>query len=196
MKHEHEFILKTELTLNSNTIFFSCQLPSTDLNVEDFVYAYISNGQFFLDAEYGKWKKTDELEVKNLQLKLEIISFDEFHDILLDMLITKRVHFHEGPYGTKIDEGYARELIGRFTNYLNIDNEKEWTFYTMPRDYVNSSKEELDFLHDMDTHYYRPMGEANKENPLGKYFHNLGYDAFLIFHNGKDIFFLLTNGSD
>ena len=198
----HKFIKQTEQVLNSNTIFFSVELPQGESNAIAFIEQSIKTGKF---CEYagGELMKfcPENPAISNLEWMPLKVSFEKFKEVLVDMLVVNKVHFHDAPYGGRWDEKYATILVEEFWLSILIDNptresEEQWAFYTMPRDYVNSTKEELEFLQTHDSASYRPMSIKNTDNPLGKYFCGFGGDCFLIFHTDKRVYCLLTNGCD
>ena len=198
----HKFIEQTEQVLNSNTIFFSVDLPLGENDAIGFMEQSIKSGKFCDYAGDTLLKLSPEdRSIANLEWRPKEINFNKFKEILVDMLVVRGVHFQDAPYGGNWDEKYATNLVEDFWLSILFENpddesEDQWAFYTMPRDYVNSTKEEIEFLHAPNISTYRPMSIRNTDNPLGKYFCEFGGDCFLIFHTKMRVYCLLTNGCD
>lgn len=203
------FIEAIDQVLNSNTVFIK-QDFSAQSNPATFMKDAFGSGAF-CDWVWGagEYRKNGQ-QIPHVDLRLQALRFSEFKNILEDMLAVKGNYFHDSPYKVILAENQVRFLVGDFIESTVNDGQErshlqrekeidaEWRFYTMPREYIHSEDWEKEFLGQEQQGIYRPMAIAdlNADNFLARYFCYLGLDCFLVFHNGKHIYFLLTNGGD
>jgi hypothetical protein len=203
------FIEAVDQVLNSNSVFIKQDFSAQD-NPTGFMKEAFGSGAF-CDWVWGAGEYTKGgREIRNVDLRLQALSFSGFKDILEDMLAVKGKYFHDSPYKVKLAENRVRLLLDDFIEATVNDGQEsshlkrmaeidaEWSFYTMPREYIHSEDWEKEFLWKEQQDIYRPMAMAdlNMDNFLARYFCYLGLDCFLVFHNDQHIYFLLTNGGD
>ena len=194
---KHKFIEQTKQVLNSNTIFFAVDIPLDKDDPITYAEELIRNGRFCnLEGNYLMLYQNEfNLAIPNFEWSPIEIDFKSFKEILVDMLVVTKLHFWNSPNGGTWDPIYAANLVDDFWLSILINQEeKVWKFYTMPRDFVNSTIEEKKYLEVVPDGVYRPM-MGPKANPLGRYFDHFGSDCFLVFHSSQRIYFLLTNGN-
>lgn len=201
------FIEAVDQVLNSNTVFIK-QDFSAHTDPMAYLKEAFSSGAF-CDWLWGADEyKRGGREIPSIDFRLQVLKFSGFKSILKDMLAVEGDYFHDSPYKVKLGDSQVRFLLDDFIeSTVNEAQEKshmkriaeidtEWHFYSMPRDYINSTNSEKEFLAKEQEGVYKPMSDINADNFLARFFCYLGLDCFLVFHNDKHIYFLLTNGGD
>lgn len=198
------FIGAVDQVLNSATV-----LIERELNKQTDIIAYVDeafrSGKFYswmMDALGEDFPKS-EPPLLNIQFRLLPFSFGKFKQMLEEMLSVKR-----SPYQIDLAQDHIRLLVddfiestvnaGQERSHLQRTEEIEtaWRFYCLPRHDPNAWSHEIDYPGTDEGGLCKASGESNTGNYLSDYFYNLYGDAFLVFHNGHKVYFLLTNGSD
>jgi hypothetical protein len=198
------FIEAVEQVLNGATVFIEQEFnPST--GVMAYVDEAFQSGKFYdwMQEALGETTRRTEPELLNIQFRLLPFSFLKFKGMLEEMLSLKR-----SPYSVSLTQNQIRILVDDFIeSTVNADQERShlqrqkeidrsWRFYCVPRSHDGSMLHEIDDPEVIQSGLYKAEGNPNTDNYLSTYFFNMGGDAFLIFHNDRKIYFLLSNGSD
>lgn len=200
------FIESVDQVLNSNTVFIEQEFkPGGSILV--YVDEAFRSGRFYtwmqeaLGDPDGKAKYPVTLDIP---FRILPLTFAKFKQSLEEMLSVER-----SPYRVALADNQIRFLVDDFiestvnenheTSHLRrfAEIEASWRFYCIPRheDLIMNTYE-IDYPGTEEVVLRKLALSAPGRNDPFDYFCNLSGDAFLVFHNERKIYFLMTNGSD